>query len=818
MDLGTEAAWTVRAVGGLDAVPDALLERLRDDGVPATVPGCVHTDLLAQGLIPDPYLDLNEAAVQWIGHVDWEYRGVVDLDEPAPDVHSDLVCDGLDTVATVHVNGALVARTQNMHRGYRFDVAEHLHAGSNTVAVRFDSAVTYTERACEEHGYLPQGYEHPYSFIRKMACNFGWDWGPTLVTAGIWRGIRLHRWRRARLEELQVRTDVDGATGLVHVRAGVVGRAGFLDGLTVWVEVAGRRHRVEPAAGAIDCTIPVDDARLWWPAGYGAQHLEDVTVTLADEDGVVERHHRRVGFRTVELDTGPDAFGRAFTVKVNGRPIFVKGANWIPDDCFVSGITREQYAERIAQARAANLNLLRVWGGGLYEDDAFYELCDEQGLLVWQDFLFACAGYPETEPFRTEIAAEARQAVRRLGSHPSVALWNGSNENLLGWYDWGWPEQVDDRGWGEWYYTRLLPAIVTELAPTTPYIPSSPFSSTPDVHPNHPGDGPVHLWDVWNALDHTRYRDDIPRFVAEYGFQAPPTWPTLTDAVHDEPLTPRSPGMLAHQKQIGGPDKLDRNLRGHVPEPTTMAAWHLATSLNQAHALRLAIEHFRSWWPRCAGSIVWQLNDCWPVTSWSLIDGAGRVKPAWHAVRAAYADRLLTIQPREAGLSLVLVNDTDLPWRQDVRVRLVTLDGDVRRESVVPVQADARATRTVTLEPDLVAPNRRRQEVLVADAGDLRSVWRFVPDDAVLLPAPRYRPTVTAAADAIEVTVTAETFLSDLVLLAEQADPRAVVDTGLVSLLPGESHTFRVSGFAGAAPDRFAAVLHTSNELFHAAS
>jgi beta-mannosidase len=726
LDLGSQGTWSVRPLGDLAAVPADLLDRLLD-GIPATVPGCVHTDLLARGLIPDPYLDLNEAEVAWIGYVDWEYRCVLDLPgDVAPGTRTDLVCEGLDTVATVLVNDEPVGRTENMHRSYRFDVGPVLRPGSNTLAIRFDSAILYAERACEEHGYLPQDYAHPYNFVRKMACNFGWDWGPTLVTAGVWRPIRLEQWEGARLDNVRIRTDVTGSTGLLHVRADVV-TTDAPAGLIAQIDVAGRQHRLvlDAELPQVDTTLRIENPRLWWPAGYGEHHLEDVTGTLLHTGELRDQTRRRVGFRTVELDTGRDSFGRAFTLKINGRPVFVKGANWIPDDCFVSGIPREQYARRIGQARAANMNLLRVWGGGIYEHDSFYELCDEQGLLVWQDFLFACAGYPETEPFRSEVAAEAREAVRRLGSHPSVVVWNGSNENLLAWYDWGWQQRAEGRAWGEWYYTSLLPSIVAELAPETPYIPSSPFSSDPDVHPNHPGDGPVHLWDVWNAVDYTHYRDEIPRFVAEYGFQAPPTWPTLTAAVHDDPLTPRSPGMLAHQKQMGGAEKLDRNLRGHFPEPATMPDWHLATSLNQAHALRLAIEHLRSWSPRCSGSIIWQLNDCWPVTSWSLIDGAGRAKLAWHAVRSAYADRLLTIQPREAGLSLVLVNDTDEAWHDDVRLRLTGLDGAAHREGVVPVRVDPRATHTVTISPDLVAPHIRRQEVLVADAGAHAAVGKM---------------------------------------------------------------------------------------------
>lgn len=781
IDLGN-SAWTLAPVAG--SVPEDITWPIQ-----ASVPGCVHTDLRALDLIPDPYLDLNEETVAWIGHVDWEYTTEFDA---VTGRRTELVCEGLDTVASISVNGTLVARTENMHRSYRFDVTDLLSDGKNSLVIRFDSAIRYAEEALKEHGYLPQDYTHPYNFIRKMASNFGWDWGPTLVTAGIWRPIRLEQWDVGRFDSVRIRAE--GTRLLVDVDA-------LGSDLDIAVSVAGQRVR---SSSDRTVEIAVPDAELWWPVGYGDQPLYDVTVELSDGETVLDTVERRVGFRTIDIDTSPDQYGSAFIVRVNGKPIFVKGANWIPDDCFVSGISRADYAERIGQAREANMNLLRVWGGGIYESEDFYELCDEQGLLVWQDFLFACAGYPETEPFRSEIEAEAREAVTRLGSHPSLAVWNGSNETLWGWHDWRWPERTEGRPWGEWYYMTLLPQIVGELAPGTPYIPSSPFSPTPEVHPNHPAEGTTHSWDVWNRLDYQHYRDSIPRFVAEYGFQSPPTLSTLVSSIHDEPLEPRSPGMLAHQKQNGGAEKLDRNLIGHFPTPTSFTDWHLATSLNQAHALKLAIEHFRSWWPRTAGSIIWQLNDCWPVSSWALVDSAGQRKLSWYAVRDAYADRLLTIQSREAGLSVVLVNDTDTQWAADVALTLYSVDGHARKHDKIQAEVPARSAVTVPLAPAIGAPQHRRREVLIAESGSSRAVWKFVADDALALPEPRYSSTVEKVDGGHAVTVTAETFLSDLVLMADN------VDTALVTLLPGESHTFivRVDD-----PQGLVEAVHCANEV-----
>ena len=308
-------------------------------------------------------------------------------------------------------------------------------------------------------------------------------------------------------------------------------------------------------------------------------------------------------------------------------PVFVKGANWIPDDAFPSRIDRDRYARRLDQAVAANLNLIRVWGGGIYESDDFYELCDERGLLTWQDFLFACAAYAEEEPLRGEVEAEARENIVRLAHHPSLVLFTGNNENLWGREDWGWELALDGKTWGAYYYYELFPALISELAPHVPYAPGSPFSPG-GQHPNDEQHGTMHIWDLWNEKDWPHYRDYRPRFVSEFGWQGPPTWSTLTRSISDDPLTPESPGMIVHQKAIEGNVKLTNGLLPHYRLPEDMETWHWAMQLNQANAITAALEHFRSHMPHTMGAVVWQLNDCWPVTSWAAIDGDGRAEAA----------------------------------------------------------------------------------------------------------------------------------------------------------------------------------------------
>ncbi|TDE50205.1 glycoside hydrolase family 2 protein [Nonomuraea mesophila] len=761
--------WFLSAVpGGPADVPAPVTT----GSVPATVPGCVHTDLLAAALIDDPYLGDNEERLAWIGRTAWVYRTSFAW---SPDEHerTDLVCEGLDTVATVELNGVRLAATANEHRSYRFPVRHLLREGGNTLTVRFDSAYDYAGERRAALGERPASYAEPYMFVRKTACNFGWDWGPTVVTAGISRPIGLESWSGARLAEVRPIAHADGRVE-VHVRVERVTE----EPVTVTAEVAGVRAGQQVDGRAAVLALRVPDPEPWWPRGYGGQPLHDLTVRLGRQEW-----RGRIGFRSVELDR------EAFRVRVNGVPVFVRGVNWIPDDCFAPRITRERLAERFGQAIAAGVNLLRVWGGGRYESDAFYDLADELGLLVWQDFPFACAAYPEEEPFRSEVEAEARQNVARLAPHPSLVLWCGNNENLEGHADWGWRERLEGRSWGAGFYHDLLPSIVAELDPTRPYWPGSPYSGAPGLPPNDPSAGTVHIWDVWNREDYTRYAAYRPRFVAEFGFQGPPAYATVRRASSDEPLTPGS----SHQKAVDGHAKLLRGLGEHLPAPETFDDWHYLTQLNQARAMAFGIERFRALMPYCMGTIVWQLNDCWPVTSWSAVDGDGRLKPLWYALRRAYADRLLSVQDG----ALAVVNDSGEPWSGDLRFVRRRLTGEPLAKEVVAVRAAPRSVLRVALPGSVATPDDPAGELLTAELdaepGTVRTTHCYAEDTAMAFPEAVYDARAERVPGGYRVTVTAGSVLRELALFPDRLDPGAAVDDQLVTLLPGERAVFHVT-------------------------
>ena len=786
--------------------------------IPAKVPGCVHLDLLAARLIPDPYLDINEITNDWIGKDDWTYRCTLDASPDAGKIH-ELVFDGLDTVATIVLNGEELGRTFNMHRTYRFDVSERLKQGSNELVVAFRSAYAYGAEMEAHYGYRPNNYPGPGNLMRKMACNFGWDWGPTLVTAGIWKLVRLESWERARLAETRVSATLAGRDGLVTVRARVERHAG--EGAKIVASIAGISHVAEFVEGAdeIEFRLTVPAPQIWWPHHLGAQPLYPLQIELRDSvsNDLLDSYSKEIGFRSVRLDTAPDEHGSAFTFVVNDVPLFLCGANWIPDDCFPSRVTAERYTSRIEEAKAGNINLLRVWGGGIFERDEFYEACDRAGMLVWQDFLFACASYPEEEPLRSEVEAEVRDNVMRLMPHPSLIVWNGNNENIWGFDEWGWrPIIKDGVSWGLGYYLDVLPKLCAELDPDRPYYPGSPYSGTMEIEPNADEHGCKHIWDVWNDVGYEVYRNYIPRFCSEFGWQAPPNWATIEESVHDTPLTPTSNGVFHHQKATQGNDKLIRGLAGHLPVPRTMDDWHFATQLNQARAIRFAIEHMRSHRAVCKGAVVWQFNDCWPVTSWAALDSAGRRKPLWYAMQQAFDPRLLTIQPRSSGLAAVAVNERTLFWRAKISGKRLRLDATVLAEfEFWRLLCDRFEAKAFPLPADIATPDNANDELIVVQMLDRRAFHYFVEDVDLKLPAPQASIEVSPSADGYEVKVTAVTFLKDLCLMSDRLDPDAVVDSMLVTLLPGESHIFalRTATALSASDITIGAVLRSANDL-----
>ncbi|GAA1726426.1 glycoside hydrolase family 2 protein [Brachybacterium phenoliresistens] len=854
--LDLHEGWTLTVLDGPAPFP------VQD--IPATVPGTFLTDLLDAGLIEDPYLDENEKALAWSGECDLSYRTSFTLGA-LPGDRTDLVARSLDTAATVILNGETVAVVQNQHRSWRWAVEHLLREGENTLEIRFASPLRTARENQQVIGELPKiGNELPYNAIRKMACNLGWDWGPVLVTSGIAGPIGLETWNGARLATLRPQVDVTGEDGSVRVRAQVERAADAAapavaapdapaaadapeelalrlvvtdpDG----AEVATLEHALTGAEREVDLAAAVPAVRRWWPRGHGEQPLYTVAVSLRRADGtVLDASAHRVGFRTAGFVEETDEIGTSFTMVVNDRPILIKGANWIPDDCFPTRLTQESYRRSIGHALDAGMNTLRIWGGGLYEDDVLYDICDQEGLLVWQDFAMACAAYSEAEPLRSEIEAEARENIVRLAWHPALVHWNGSNESVEGYYHWGFREVIaEGTGWGNGYFTQLLPSLVAELDHSRSYTPSSPYSRPKVEDPRNPDHGTVHNWVVWASEEdnnYVHYRDTSPRFAAEFGWQGPASWATVERAITERPLRADSPAMLNHQKAIRGQEKLVAGYRPHFPDPdpASYADFHFTTSLNQARALLVGISHYRSLWPRCGGTIIWQLNDCWPVTSWAAVDGDDRRKLLWHAMRELYRPVLLSVQPGRdgdpagPGLRVSLGNDRDEELAGTLLLRRQTLAGEVLAAAEAPVAVPARSAGAVPVPEELALAQDPAGEVLVvelagpagsaAEAGGApRAVHWFAEDKDLALEADALIASARAEGEDVVLDLEARSSVRDVCVIADRVHPDAVAERQLLTLLPGERASIRIRVPGGAAdPAAYAApgVLRHVGEL-----
>ena len=683
-----------------DSTRDIHDDCTSDDGwIPARVPGTVHEALLAAGRIPDPFYGLNERDAQWVGEQDWLYRCAFGVDpsflEAGPIT---LCCDGLDTVATVWLNGERVLNADNMFVPWRVDVDALLRPGRNLLAIVFESALRVGQAREAEWGVRAVwNGDASRVYLRKAQYHYGWDWGPCLLTAGPWRPVRLEA-ASARIVDVdcpvEVAGDLGSATLSIHATVEVDQAADGDGALGLRLRLIDPRGAVvdqveAPVEGTREAAhrFVVPDPELWWPNGYGAQPLYRLETTLVRGDTALDRREQRVGLRRLRLLQEPVAGepGTSFAFEINGLPIFCGGANWIPADSFTTRLTPRDYRTQLAQAAAANMVMLRVWGGGIYEDDAFYDGCDELGLLVWQDFMFACGLYPAHASFQQSVRAEAEAQVRRLRHHPCLALWCGNNEDYsiaqsLGVYDAGFDDDFGETRFpARAIYERLLPEVCARLDPTRPYWPGSPYGGG-DTNDQTVGDR--HTWDVWHGAmapyqDYPRYE---ARFVSEFGMEAAPTRATIEAVTPPHERYPQSRTMDHHNKSTDGPRRLAAYIDDTLRVRDTLDDYIYATQFVQSEALGAAYRGWRRRWRgpgryAVAGALVWQLNDCWPVTSWAIVDFARRPKPAYYTIRRELAPLAIGLARAPEGAAVWAVNATRDTVEGDLVVRGYGADG-----------------------------------------------------------------------------------------------------------------------------------------------
>ena len=675
--------------------------------VPAQVPGSVYHDLLSAGRIEDPFWRDNENEALRLMENEFVYSRSFSVGAELLGCDAVILrCEGLDTIAVIRVNGIPAGTADNMHRIWEFDVRDLLREGDNDITVRFSSPTKYIREAyalSRADGSSDAMVGFP--LLRKAHCMFGWDWGPRLPDAGIWRSISLVGVETARIRDVLVLQDHSEAPGKVTLTVKTHTDSAAEGETTVRVAVAGPCGESFSAAGD-EAVIVIPEPRLWWPAGFGDQPLYTVTVTLEKDGKELDRSVKRVGLRTMTVTRKKDEWGESFSHCVNGVDVFAMGADYIPEDNLLPRVNAERTRRLLEDARAANMNCIRVWGGGYYPGDEFYDICDELGLLVWQDFMFACAVYNLTEEFEANITAEFIDNVRRLRHHPSLALWCGNNEMEQFVAMDQWVSSKRQKADYIKMYEYVIPKVLAKEDPQAFYWPASPSSGGSFDAPQDPNRGDVHYWDVWHGLKpFTDYRNYLFRYVSEFGFQSFPCMETIERFTLPEDRNIFSYVMEKHQRNASANGRIMFYLSQMYLLTGDMDTLTYASQLLQAQAMQYGVEHWRRHRGRCMGAVIWQLNDCWPVASWASIDYFGRWKALHYYAKRFFAPVLISCheegvlsqdtnvnaEPFELKKSarLNVSNETLSPFTGTVRWSLRRPDASVIREGSESVSVPA---------------------------------------------------------------------------------------------------------------------------------
>jgi beta-mannosidase len=778
-----------------------------DAPIPAAVPGSVYPALIAAGRLPDPFYRDNEAKQAWVGETDWTYTRSFEV---TPDVLArDAVLlrfRGLDTIATVSVNGAIIGRAENMYRTYEFDVKASLTVGTNTVQVDFEAPMPYMRQMDAEKGAMA-GWIEPMrvssgAWMRKEPCNFGWDWGPKLTTCGIWRDVELVAFNTARLTDVEILQDHSAGVSLTlrataeQVRQSAL-RVTFAvsrDGKTV------ASATVPVEAGRAETVVTVPEPELWWPNGMGEQPLYEVTAALLDGETLLDAQTRAIGLRTLTLERHADEWGESFSFACNGVPFFAKGANWIPITPYIGTETAARYETFVLAAADANMNMLRVWGGGIYEDDHFYDLCDRVGITVWQDFIFACGTYPaRDEAFMANVIAEAQENVRRLRHHACIALWCGNNEIEQGLPTPSWLETMS---WDDYshMFDGVLGDIVRELAPQTAYWPGSPHSPCGDRNDaNNPACGDSHLWSVWHGREPFEwYRGRTDRFCSEFGFQSFPE-PRVVEAFtlpEDRNITSRV--MEHHQRSGIGNSTIVHYMLDWFRLPTSFENVIWLSQILQGMAMKYAVEHWRRSMPRSMGTLYWQLNDMWPAPSWASIDWLGNWKALHFMAKRFFAPVLISAVEDVEGrmVAVHVTSELNAPLAAEAVWTVTDAAGTPIEGGAAAVVVPPRTSAQVaTVDLTACLGRHTAHELLVWL--ELRQDGRTISENLALLARPKHidfaEPEIDAIVEAIDertFNVTLTTAAPALYVRLEL--PGARFSDNFLDLRPGVARTVKI--------------------------
>ncbi|WP_299885091.1 glycoside hydrolase family 2 protein [uncultured Lacinutrix sp.] len=736
----------------------------------AEVPGEVHSDLFRNGTIEDPFVANNELDLQWISSEDWEYKTNFKVDEETLlKKHLELDFKGLDTYATVYLNGKEILKTNNAFREFLVDVKSIIKA-ENELHIVFEST-TKAEKIEKEK--LP--YELPAGdriFTRKPQFHYGWDWGPVLTSSGVSRPIILKSWNDFKIEDVYFNQKTLNDT-LAEIEAQFEVKTLFKDPITVEIyvnNILNTKTELEETSKTFSIPIQIKNPKKWWPHNIGEPYLYNIKTVVKQGRRTLDSYTLKKGLRTIELVTEKDSIGESFYFKVNDIPVYAKGANYIPQHSFQNQVKIEDYKRILGDAVDANMNMLRVWGGGIYEDDIFYELCDEKGIMVWQDFMFACAMYPGDDNYLENVKQEAIDNVKRLRNHSSIALWCGNNENNEAWHRWGWQtgrsEDEKNEIWGNYLklFDTLLPQVVNDYHNEIDYWESSPRYGR--GNPLYKTEGDAHDWWIWHdEYPFEHLQDAVPRFMSEFGFQAFPSYEAIKYINGNESTSVSSKAFDTHQKHPRGYSIIKNYMERDYPVPDNDEDYVYMSQLMQANGMVMGFEAQRRAKPYNMGTLYWQLNDCWPVISWSSIDFLGNWKAMHYKTKKAFEDVLISSRVVNDTLNVYLINDDLESYKGDLKLKIIDFNGNLLHEVSKPIDVEADSSE-IKYKLDITRFNKD-EVVVISTFKDEISLFYLGKYKALKLQKGDIKQTVTKTDDGFSIELSSKILQKDVFLISE---------------------------------------------------
>lgn len=766
----------------------------------ASIPGTVHTDLFQNQLTPDPFYGDNEKKLQWIENENWEYETHFTISKvELKNQNIDLEFEGLDTYATVYLNGKVVLEANNMFRKWTISAKSNLKIGSNHLKVVFHSAVQKGKEAAAKLSYtLP---EKERVFVRKAQYQFGWDWGPRFVTAGIWKKVQLKFWNSAKIENIKFsQVELNDKKAILEFTTEIY----VSNAKTIQLKINDKSEtfNLKKGKNKIKMSYEIANPKLWWCNGLGEANLYSFTIEIQQKKQFFDAKKLNIGLRTIELIQENDQHGKSFYFKLNGKSVFMKGANVVPPDSFLPRVSDSTYFSLVKNAKKANMNMLRVWGGGVYFDDAFYEACDANGILVWQDFMFACSMYPGDEKFVQNVKQEVIDNVNRLQNHPSIAIWCGNNENDEGWHNWGWQKQFNyskadsTRIWNDYkkVFHEMIPQTLDSLLPKEKSI---YWSSSPSIGWGRKESllqGDSHYWGVWWGKEPFEiYEKKVGRFMSEYGFQGMPNLETLRKVMRKEDLNFTSEAFKNHQKHPTGYETINEYMERDYVVPKDFENYLYVSQLLQARGMKIAIEAHRRAKPYCMGTLYWQFNDCWPVTSWSSLDYYGNWKAFHYQAKRSFENILLSFEMTvNKSNKYFVINDGLQNYAGELKAEVRNFKGQLLWNDITYCKADSKSINIAMTYPFIPLDKIDKQNSylkleFISDDNHFESVFYFEKPKDLKLSKPNIQ---IKTIDEVTVEISSDVLAKDVFLSSEN---EVFFDDNYFDLLPNEKRVIKLS-------------------------